>query len=89
MNPMFVVLAGGAAGILLTLVYVVFFSCKHDWEPVVERELPSRVEIAKLAGEDIKTWPDAHLIAESSSKMFFAIISCKKCGAVKKYIVES
>lgn len=65
------------------------FRCEHDWEPVVERELPSRVEVAKAAGEDIKTWRSAVHVANCSSKVFFAIISCKKCGAVKQYEVRT
>lgn len=73
---------------LLSLWYFIF-RCKHDWEPVVERELPSRVEVAKAAGEDIRTWRSAVQVAESSSKKFFAIISCKKCGAVKEFQVKT
>jgi hypothetical protein len=63
--------------------------CKHDWEPVVERELPSKAEELKKAGENIATWRHTDTLAEIASKTFFAIISCKKCGAVKQYTIKT
>lgn len=65
------------------------FRCEHDWEPVVERELPSKAEILKANGEDISTWHSANQLSEIASKTFFAVISCKKCGAVKKYEIRT
>jgi len=63
--------------------------CLHDWEPVVERELPSRAEELKKAGENIAAWRDTEDLANIASKKFFAIISCKKCGAVKDFMTET
>lgn len=63
--------------------------CRHDWEPVVERELPSRAEELKKAGEDIRTWRHTGQLTEIARKTFFAIVSCKKCGAVKEFKVTT
>lgn len=65
------------------------FRCLHDWEPVVERELPSQAEILKANGEDIKTWKHTSDLMEISKKTFVAIISCKKCGGVKQYVIRT
>lgn len=89
MNTFLVVTAAWSFALALLVLHRCFFRCLHDWEPVVERELPSRVEVAKLAGEDITSWRSAVLVANSSSKKFVAIISCKKCGGVKKYEVDT
>lgn len=63
--------------------------CLHDWEPVVERELPSKAEELKKNGEDISKWNSYKELQEISSKTFFAIVSCKKCGGIKDYTVET
>ena len=63
--------------------------CKHDWEPVVERELPSKAEILKQSGENIATWRQPSQLAAIAEKTFFAVISCKKCGAVKEFKVRT
>lgn len=65
------------------------FRCEHDWEPVVERELPSKAEILKAAGENLSTWRIPLQLMEAAKKTFFAIISCKKCGAVKNYTITT
>lgn len=65
------------------------FRCRHDWEPVVERELPSKAEELAKQGENIKDWEDTDDLKAIASKTFFALISCKKCGAVKKYEVRT
>jgi hypothetical protein len=64
-------------------------SCLHDWEPVVERELPSKAEELKKNGEDISTWRRPEYLLEISSKTFFAIVSCKKCGGVKEFTIKT
>jgi hypothetical protein len=63
--------------------------CIHDWEPVVERELPSRAEELKKHGEDLSTWRSTVQLAEISSKTFFALVSCKKCGGVKEFTIKT
>jgi len=62
-----------------------FKKCIHDWEPVVERELPSKAEELAKHGEDLKTWRLPQQLMEASSKTFFAIVSCKKCGGIKEF----
>lgn len=89
MITFWVVMFAWSFALALFVIHRCFFRCLHDWEPVVERELPSRVEVAKLAGEDIRTWRSAIHVAECSSKKFFAIISCKKCGAVKQFEIKT
>ena len=65
------------------------FRCLHDWEPVVERELPSKAEVLKANGEEIWRWRLPEQLMQIASKTFFAIVSCKKCGAVKKYVIRT
>ncbi len=57
--------------------------CLHDWEPVVERELPSVAEV--LGKEEVNSWRTSDNCYKAGRKKFFAIISCKKCGAVKEF----
>ena len=66
-----------------------FFRCLRDWEPLVERELPARAEILKASGENIALWRRPEDLMKIAEKTFFAIISCKKCGAVKEYQVRT
>ena len=63
--------------------------CAHDWEPVVERELPSRAEILKANGENLTRWNFTTDLRDAAIKIFFAIISCKKCGEVKEFRTEN
>jgi len=65
------------------------FRCKHDWEPLVERELPSKAEILKQAGQDMASWVHYKPMLEAASKVFFAIIGCKKCGATREFRQET
>lgn len=61
--------------------------CAHDWEPVVERELPSVAEVVGQA--EIARWANALTVYKAGRKKFFAIISCKKCGATKEFTTLS
>jgi predicted nucleic-acid-binding Zn-ribbon protein len=76
-------LGGVLAGLLLGSFLKA--KCVHDWEPVVERELPSRAEELKKNGEDLTTWRLPSQLMEIASKTFFAIVSCKKCGGIKEF----
>lgn len=80
------VMFGWSFAFALLVLWHLFFRCRHDWEPVVERELPSRAETLHSVGENIAKWDDP---TEIASKCFFAIISCKKCGAVKEFEVRT
>lgn len=71
------------------LVSCFFRRCIHDWEPVVERELPSKAEELKKHGEDLSTWRSPQQLMEASSKTFFAIVSCKKCGGIKEFQIKT
>lgn len=86
MNQILVVTFAWSFALALFVLWRLFFRCIHDWEPVVERELPSRAETLHAVGEDISKWHDP---TEIASKCFFALISCKKCGGVKKYEVRT
>lgn len=79
-------IGGIVVGLLLGAI---FKRCLHDWEPVVERELPSRAEELKKNGENIANWRFANDLKEISSKTFFAIVSCKKCGGVKEFSIRT
>ena len=87
-------MVAGAFGLGLIFGFVItalFFrgeSCKHDWEPVVERELPSRIEEFKKNGGEVDDLDNEDAIA-ASSKMFFGLVSCKKCGATKEFRAET
>lgn len=63
--------------------------CIHDWEPVVERELPSKAEELKKNGEDMSTWTSQTALLDAGAKTFFALVSCKKCGGVKEFTITT
>jgi hypothetical protein len=63
--------------------------CRHDWEPIVERELPSKAEELKKAGDDLSQWTVLDKLLKAATKTVVAIISCKKCGAVKIFKVTT
>lgn len=77
------------AAIVLSTLWVLFLRCLHDWEPVVERELPSKAEVLKANGENIASWRYTRDLEAIAQKTFFAIISCKKCGAVKQFVIKT
>ena len=79
----------GVIGFLSLVVLYLLFRCKHDWEPVVERELPSKAEELKKNGENIATWKRPEHLIQIATKTVVAIISCKKCGAVKIFKVST
>lgn len=80
--------AGLLLGFLLTALVLRGDPCKHDWEPVVERELPSRIEEFKKNGGEVDDLGNEDAI-EASSKLFFGLVSCKKCGATKEFRAET
>jgi hypothetical protein len=61
--------------------------CGHDWEPLVERELPAVAEL--IDKQDIWRWPSIRMTYKAGRKKFFAIIGCKKCGEVKEFFTLS
>lgn len=85
----FLVVTGAWSLVFAYFVLERLFRCEHDWEPVVERELPSKAEILKANGEDISSWRDSRQLIKIAEKTFFAVISCKKCGAVKKFEIRT
>lgn len=82
------VMVGVIAFLSLVVLYLLF-RCRHDWEPVVERELPSKAEELKKNGENIATWRSPSQLIQIATKTVVAIISCKKCGAVKIFKVTT
>ncbi len=81
---------GAAFAVGLVTGSLLFYRrCIHDWEPVVERELPSRAEELKKNGEDLTTWRSTSMLTEVASKTFFALVSCKKCGGVKEFTIKT
>lgn len=59
------------------------FRCLHDWEPIVERELPAVADL--IDKDEVNRWADAVLTYNAGRKKFFAIIKCRKCGHVKVF----
>jgi hypothetical protein len=57
--------------------------CAHDWEPVVERELPSVVEV--VGQDQVGRYQHAPGIHNAGRKKFFALVSCKRCGWLQKF----
>lgn len=57
--------------------------CGHDWEPLVERELPAVAELIDQA--EINRWASATLTYRAGRKKFFAILGCKKCGETREF----
>lgn len=63
------------------------FRCEHDWEPLVERELPAVAEV--IDKTEVNRWRSACLTYKAGRKKFFAVIGCKKCGATKEFMTLS
>ena len=64
-------------------------SCQHEWKVAVERELPSKAEELKKAGENIAVGWSMSGLRLISSKTFCAILVCQKCGATREFIVKT
>ena len=79
---------GLIAGFTITALFFRGDACKHDWEPVVERELPSRIEEFKKNGGEVDDLDNEDALL-ASSKLFFGLVSCKKCGATKEFRAET
>lgn len=65
----------------LGMLWYVVSRCSHDWQPLVERELPSVSEV--LGQGQVNTWWDIDLKYRAGRRKVFAIIGCKKCGKTK------
>lgn len=76
-------LTGALLGILAYLN-----RCAHDWQPVVERELPSRLEEAKKSGVSVSYFNEWR-IQSMPKKIYFAIIACRKCGCRRIFKVKT
>lgn len=61
--------------------------CNHDWEPLVERELPAVAEL--IENKEVNRWQSAILTYKAGRKKFFAIIGCKKCGETREFVTLS
>ena len=57
--------------------------CKHDWQVLSEVVTKSEFELL-LGMENLTSVKNA-----SNSKTIVQIISCKKCGKLKKFVTES
>jgi len=58
--------------------------CKHEWEKVNQFETKSMIEVAKDAG--VVT---TKVYADSFDKKYITDYICKKCGKLKRFIVEN
>jgi hypothetical protein len=74
-------------GLILSLILIIRLMrkprCGHDWEPLVERELPAVAEM--VAKEELSRWKSAVLTYSAGRKKFFAILGCKKCGETREF----
>jgi hypothetical protein len=61
--------------------------CGHDWEPVVERELPAVAEIIEKS--EIHRFVSAIVTYNAGRKKYFALVSCKKCGELREFTTLS
>ena len=56
--------------------------CKHSWELLSETTTESKLEhISRLAKETT-----LYNLEEKSNRLFIQIVSCKKCGALKRFV---
>lgn len=83
MSTMMVVTFAWSLAFALLVLHHLFFRCAHDWEPLVERELPAVADV--LGRGEVSRWPSIPLTYKAGRKKFFAIIGCKKCGATKEF----
>ena len=58
-------------------------TCAHDWEPLVERELPAVAEV--IDPKDVARWRSATLTYKAGRKKFFAVLGCRKCGETREF----
>lgn len=61
--------------------------CGHDWEPLVERELPAVAEM--IDKQEINRWVSAILTYKAGRKKFFAVVGCRKCGETREFSAMS
>ena len=80
-------IAGLAMAVILLVRLLAGPSCLHDWDVAVERELPAPLEI--LGKEEIRNWRSVNAIFASSQKKFYAILRCRKCGALREFSTTS
>lgn len=65
----------------LALMVYLFNRCGHQWQPLVERELPSVSDV--IGAAEVQRFPGVTPTYKAGRRKFFAIIGCKKCGKTK------
>jgi hypothetical protein len=62
--------------------------CKHEWETILEKELPSDLENAieafNKAGMSIGNVKNI-----DTSRTHIHVVQCKKCGKLKRFVERS
>jgi len=58
--------------------------CKHQWKILSEVKTQSKVELLKDIGVSIKSSGD--YIVEVLGRKFIQIVSCEKCGKLKRFV---
>ena len=62
-----------------------FKRCKHDWEVIVDKLLPSAYEQSKEKVRAVSVLDTRNIFNKTS----ITILRCKKCGALDKTVVKS
>lgn len=68
--------------IVVIMLLVQGFSCKHAWEFVDKTEFPSRLEEAIKHGVSVSSFWNSQLEAITTKRVVI-VLRCPKCGATK------
>lgn len=91
--PPVLIYAASALGTLLAILGALLLGrllCRHHWEAIVDREVPSTIEVAKLSGVtlELNAWVSALNIANACRRKSVVVLRCRKCPKVIFKVME-
>jgi hypothetical protein len=63
------------------------FGCKHKWQILSEKTTKSKFEVAREALEGVSRVKIPWQMCDASRKVI-QIVTCEKCGKIKKFVTE-
>lgn len=91
--PPVLIYAASALGTLLAILGTLLLGrlwCRHHWEAIVDREVPSEVEIAKIAGIELhfNQWIYASDIRSACRRKSVVVLRCSKCPKLRFKVMQ-
>lgn len=63
--------------------------CRHEWQTVIQEKTKTQLDVLRSNGSVIPVPANDHQTDKMTRYKHIDIFTCKKCGALKRFITKS